>query len=270
MILEIARFLAGITTFNQKLDRYEILGVMGPDEYHDGYPGSETPGLNNNAYTNVMTVYVLQTALKAIEALAPNRRDDLLKTLGLEQAELRRWQDITRKMRVVFHEEQIISQFEGYDQLLEFDWEAYRKKYGDIQRLDRILEAEGDTTNRYKVSKQADVLMLFYLFSAEEIQGLFNQMGYDFDPGSIPRNIEYYLKRSSHGSTLSNIVHSWVSPARTDRAPWSFSTKAWRATSRTSRAAQPMKAFISAPWPEPWIFCSAATRGWSFMATFSF
>ena len=39
----------------------------------------------------------------------------------------------------------IISQFEGYDKLEEFNWEGYRKKYGNIQRLDRILEAEGDT-----------------------------------------------------------------------------------------------------------------------------
>jgi alpha,alpha-trehalase len=216
MILEIARYLSGITTLNEELDRYEILGVMGPDEYHDGYPDSETPGLNNNAYTNVMTVYVLRTALKTIASLAPSRRDDLLETLGLEQAELDRWQDIIRKMRVVFHGDQIISQFEGYDRLQEFDWEGYREKYGDIQRLDRILEAEGDTPNRYQVSKQADVLMLFYLFSAEEIQELFTQMGYDFDPESIPRNIEYYLKRSSHGSTLSNVVHAWVL-SRSDR-----------------------------------------------------
>jgi alpha,alpha-trehalase len=216
MILETARFLAAVTTFNQKLDRYEILGVMGPDEYHDGYPEAAGPGLNNNAYTNVMTVYVLRTALEAIEALAPNRRCDLLETLALGQEELHRWQDIIGKMRVVFHGENIISQFEGYDQLLEFDWEAYREKYGDIHRLDRILEAEGDTANRYKVSKQADVLMLFYLFSAEEIQELFRLMGYDFDPENIPANIEYYLQRSAHGSTLSHIVHSWVL-SRSDR-----------------------------------------------------
>lgn len=216
MILETARFLAAITTFNQELDRYEILGVMGPDEYHDGYPEAASPGLNNNAYTNVMTVYVLRTALEAIEALAPNRRCDLLETLALMPEELHRWRDITRKMRVVFHGEHIISQFEGYDQLLEFDWDAYRNRYGDIHRLDRILEAEGDSANRYKVSKQADVLMLFYLFSAEEIQELFRLMGYAFDPASIPANIEYYLQRSAHGSTLSHIVHSWVL-SRSDR-----------------------------------------------------
>jgi alpha,alpha-trehalase len=52
--------------------------------------------------------------------------------------------------------------------------------------------------------------MLFYLFSAEEIEDLFARMGYAFAPEEIPRNIAYYLKRTSHGSSLSNIVHSWV------------------------------------------------------------
>ena len=33
----------------------------------------------------------------------------------------------------------IISQFEGYNELEELDWDAYRAKYGNIQRLDRIL-----------------------------------------------------------------------------------------------------------------------------------
>jgi len=226
MILEIARFLASLATYNKDLDRYEILGVMGPDEYHDAYPDAEKPGLNNNAYTNVMTVYVLRTALKALEALSPQRRKDLQQTLALEQSEVDRWVEIIRKMRVVFHGDGIISQFEGYDRLLEFDWEGYQKKYGNIQRLDRILEAEGDSVNRYKASKQADVLMLFYLLSSEELQELFEEMGYDFDPECIPKNIKYYLKRSSNGSTLSNIVHSWVL-ARSDRpGSWELFQKA--------------------------------------------
>lgn len=32
---------------------------MRPDEFHDGYPDSATPGLNNNAYTNIMAVWEL-------------------------------------------------------------------------------------------------------------------------------------------------------------------------------------------------------------------
>jgi alpha,alpha-trehalase len=226
MMLEIARFLASITTFNKELGRHEILGVVGPDEYHDKYPDSEKPGLNNNAYTNVMTVWVLRTAIKALNQLNPKRRHDLQETIGLGKTEVEQWQDIIRKMRVVFHDNGIISQFEGYDELLEFDWEGYRKKYGNIQRLDRILEAEGDTTNRYKASKQADALMLFYLFSSEELHQLFHEMGYDFDPQIIPKNIDYYLERSSNGSTLSNIVHSWVL-ARSDRpGSWDLFNKA--------------------------------------------
>jgi trehalose/maltose hydrolase-like predicted phosphorylase len=59
--------------------------------------------------------------------------------------------------------------------------------------------------------------MLFYLLSADELRELFDRLGYPFDPPTdIPRNIEYYLERTSHGSTLSRVVHSWIL-ARTER-----------------------------------------------------
>ena len=216
MIIEIARFWASITKYNPTSDRYEIHNVMGPDEYHDSYPDTEEPGLRNNAYTNIMAVWVLCRALELFDILPEDRSKNIWDDLGLTSEELELWERISRKMRIVFHDEDIISQFEGYDELLEFDWQGYKQKYGNIQRLDRILEAEGDSTNRYKVSKQADVLMLFYLLSAEELQGIFERLGYPFKPETIPNNIEYYINRTSHGSTLSRIVHSWVI-ARSDR-----------------------------------------------------
>jgi alpha,alpha-trehalase len=216
MILEIARFWSSMVSHNPDLDRYEILGVMGPDEYHDSYPDSSTPGLNNNAYTNVMAVWILCRALDVLSTLPEDRRKELCELLQIDDGEIRRWEEVSRKMRIVFHDDGIISQFEGYERLPEFDWEGYRKKYGNIQRLDRILEAEGDSPNRYKVSKQADVLMLFYLFSSEELKELFDRLGYPFAYQTIPQNIDYYIKRTSHGSTLSRVVHSWVL-ARSDR-----------------------------------------------------
>jgi alpha,alpha-trehalase len=222
MLLEIARFFASISTYNAEIDRYEILGVMGPDEYHDAYPNAEKPGLNNNAYTNIMAVWVLSHALQVLYNLPAERRRSLWENLRIEQQEIDRWDEISRKMRVVFHDDGIISQFEGYDQLEEFDWEGYLQKYGDIQRLDRILEAEGDTPNRYKASKQADVIMLFYLFSAVELRELFERLGYPFEYETIPKNVSYYMQRTSHGSTLSRVVDSWVL-ARSDRArSWSL------------------------------------------------
>jgi alpha,alpha-trehalase len=58
--------------------------------------------------------------------------------------------------------------------------------------------------------------MLFYLFSADELALLFEQLGYPFEHNTIPKNVDYYLERTSHGSTLSRVVHSWVL-ARSDR-----------------------------------------------------
>lgn len=216
MILEIARFWASIATYNQERDRYEIHGVMGPDEFHTRYPGADEPGLSNNAYTNVMVVWVLYCATQVMQQLDEKRRSDLRERLMIEDEELFHWDRVSRKMFIPFHDDEIISQFEGYGDLKEFDWEGYRENYDDIQRLDRILEAEGHDVNAYKASKQADVLMLFYLFSSTMLKTLFEHMGYSFNTESIPRIINYYIQRTSHGSTLSRVVHSWVL-ARSDR-----------------------------------------------------
>ncbi len=215
MLIEIARFWASVATFDRASGRYAIRGVMGPDEYHDGYPDRDEPGLDNNAYTNVMVVWLLSRTLELMERLPEHHRTELWESLHLSREELDRWEDISRSMFVPHHDG-IISQFEGYENLRELDWEDYRARYGDIHRLDRILEAEDDSANRYKVSKQADVLMLFYLLSADELRELFERLGYELSPDAIARNVDYYLARTSHGSTLSRIVHSWVL-ARTDR-----------------------------------------------------
>jgi beta-phosphoglucomutase family hydrolase len=216
LILEIARFWSSIARFDDARGRYEIRGVMGPDEFHDGYPDAATPGLNNNAYTNVMAVWVLCRALDVLDLLSEVRRAELTTRLGLSAEEISRWRDISRRMLVPLHDEGIISQFEGYDTLRELDWEDYRTRYGNIQRLDLILEGENDSANRYKLSKQPDVLMLFYLFSAEELRELFERLGYPFAYETIPKNVAYYAARSSHGSTLSRVVFAWVL-ARSDR-----------------------------------------------------
>ncbi len=216
LILDIARFWSSIASFDDERGRYEIRGVMGPDEFHDGYPNSTTPGVNNNAYTNIMAVWVLCRGLEVLELLPDIRRVELTTRLDISDEEIARWGDISRRMYVPFHDDGIISQFEGYDELRELDWEDYRTRYGNIQRLDLILEGENDSANRYKLSKQADVLMLFYLFSAEELGELFERLGYSFEYETIPRNVTYYASRSSHGSTLCRVVYAWVL-ARSDR-----------------------------------------------------
>ena len=166
MFLEIARFWASTTSYNPDKGRYEILRVMGPDEYHDEYPDAETPGLNNNAYTNLMVVWILCRALELLDRLEQSSSE---RGSGPPARQPHRGRPVGRRQP-----ENVRSVSRGRDhqsirRLRGAEWNssgsATGRQYGDIHRLDRILEAEGDTTNRYKLSKQADVLMLFYLFS---------------------------------------------------------------------------------------------------------
>ncbi len=220
MLLQIARFWADGAEPEPGTGRFRIRGVVGPDEYHDHYPGADRPGLDDNAYTNVTAAWVLSRALDLVPRLPAWRRGELFERIGLDTGELAKWEVVSRKLRVPFHEG-VISQFDGYGDLAELDWDAYRARYPDIRRLDRVLEAEGDTVNRYQASKQADVLMLGYLFSSTELRGLFDRLGYDVDDEVWRRTVDHYLRRTSHGSTLSGLVHGLVL-ARARRAD------AWR------------------------------------------
>ena len=218
LLAEIARFFVSLATYDDERARFDIRGVIGPDEFHSGYPHAPYDGIDNNAYTNVMAVWVIMRALDALNLLPLPNRLDLMETLGLHSAELAHWDDVSRRMFVPFHDG-VISQFEGYGDLAELDWERLRSQYGNIQRLDRILEAEHDDVNRYKASKQADALMLLYLLSADELRELLARLGYRLTPEQVPQMVDYYLARTSHGSTLSGVVHTWVlARANRDRA----------------------------------------------------
>ena len=226
LMIEVTRHFASRATHDVAEDRFDIASVMGPDEFHDGYPNAPGVGLRNNAYTNVMVAWVIERTLEALDLLAEVDCGPPDDRLVLRPGERERWTRIRHRLRVPFHADGVISQFEGYEQLAEFDWAGYRARYGDIARLDLVLAAEDDSTNTYRLSKQADVLMLFYLFSAEELRELLDPMGYSLPPAAIGRTVEFCLVRTSHGSTLSRLVHSWVL-ARSDRhRSWSLFTQA--------------------------------------------
>ena len=219
-MLEIARFWAAIAHFNPDRGRYEIHGVMGPDEFHEKYPGAEQGGLRNNAYTNVMVAWLCDIAQAVLSLLPGTRADALRGKLSLGEEELRTWADMSRRMFVPFHGDGIISQFEGYDELEELNWDAYRAQYGNIQRLDRILHAEGKDPNRYKLAKQAYAVMLFLLFSDRELRRLFERLGYDYASDTARKNIAYYDQRTSHGSTLSFVAYSGVLARLEPNSSW--------------------------------------------------
>ena len=220
MMVEIARFWASVVRHDEAEDRFDICGVIGPDEYHDAYPDACEPGLNNNAYTNVMAAATLLRAVAVLEMLPPARRDELEHALAIGQAELARWRHIACRLRLPFAEDGVLSQFDGYDRLRPPD--ALPEVARGAARIDWALEAAGDSINAYQVTKQADVLMLLYLLRPGELIGLIRGMGYAFDGDAIARTVEFHLARVSHESSLSRVVCAGALAEIDPKRSWEF------------------------------------------------
>ncbi|QDG66909.1 beta-phosphoglucomutase family hydrolase [Pseudarthrobacter sp. NIBRBAC000502772] len=219
LIVEVARLVASMAEYDRETDRFHLRGIMGPDEYHTGYPDNPGAGLDDNAYTNVMAAWVCAQACEILSLVHGHDLADLTARLAMEQAEIERWRHVSTRMYVPFHEG-IISQFAGYEQLQELDWDHYRNAYRNIERLDLILEAEGDSPNRYRLAKQADVLMLLYVLGGQELMLFLARLGYDVTAAQLEATVDYYLARTAHGSTLSRVAHASVLAAKDPDRAW--------------------------------------------------
>ncbi|MBW6460148.1 MAG: beta-phosphoglucomutase family hydrolase [Bacteroidales bacterium] len=208
LLFEICRFWAGKSKLNKSTGRYEIAKVMGPDEFHEKYQDTDEGGLKDNAYTNLMVAWMLERAAELLEKLNAGDKSALLQRLGLTPGELERWNDIASRLNLVISDEGIIAQYDGYFALEELDFDAYRNKYGNIHRMDRLLKAEGKSPDQYKVAKQADTLMTFYNLNKAEVDRILDKLGYRLPEDYLMKNLRYYLARTSHGSTLSRVVHA--------------------------------------------------------------
>jgi trehalose/maltose hydrolase-like predicted phosphorylase len=217
MLLEISRFWAGKAVLDKDSGQYTIGGVMGPDEFHEKYPDREKGGLDNNAYTNLMSSWVLQKTIEILEGMDADSRSSLFEKARFDEEEINSWKDICQRLKLDISDEGIIAQYEGYFDLEELDWDHYRNKYGNIYRMDRLLKAEGKSPDAYKVAKQADMLMTYYNLDRKVVDGIIKNLGYELPEDYLSRNLNYYLQRTSHGSTLSRVVHAKLASMVDDR-----------------------------------------------------
>ena len=206
MLIEIARLWASLCTWSASREAFEIHGVMGPDEFHEAYPEAAEGGVRNNAYTNVLAVWCMKRARDALARLPLPAAERLKQRLHVSDDELAHWEKIGAAIYLPVMSNGLLEQFEGYESLDELDWERYRNAHEHIGRMDRILKAEGDSPDGYKLSKQADLCMLFYFLEKDELSDLLAASGYDLSPERIKETILYYRDRTSHGSTLSHLV----------------------------------------------------------------
>lgn len=216
MMLEIARFWQSAATFDETTQRYFIDRVMGPDEFHENYPDSEKGGLKNNAYTNMMVVWLFEE-IEALNQQLPTAFQAIQEKTQITTDHLVAMASMKHQLELEINKEGIIAQFEGYFDLKDLDWAHYQEKYGNIYRMDRILNAEGESADAYKVSKQADSLMIFYNFSKKQVRQILTDLDYDLPEDYVERNLHYYLARTSHGSTLSRVVHAQLAAMVNDQ-----------------------------------------------------
>lgn len=218
MALEISRFWISLLTYDPQRKKYFIFDVVGPDEFHTG--------VNNNAYTNYMASWSIRITVEMFLQLTDDRQTEILDFLELTRSDLSKWYECSRSIYIPLRHSGVIDQFDGFKLLKNLDFDYYKMKYGNIQRIDRILEREGLNVNDYKVIKQPDVLMLYFLFSVKELESGFRWLGYPFQEKWIYKNIHYYSKISTHGSTLSGIVHAWIMSKFSPEKSWKLFSRA--------------------------------------------
>jgi len=207
ILLDICKFWASKSELD-KDGKYHIHKVMGPDEFHESLPGSGVGGLSDNAYSNIMVSWMMDKAFITLNAIGSEHKNRILKELSLSDEMLSLWKEIMKGVALHISDEGVVEQFKGYFGLKELDWEHYRSKYADIHRLDRILKSEGKSPDDYKLAKQADFLMGFYNLGTQEVQHIIEELGYKLPKDFGKRNFDYYIQRTSHGSTLSRLVHA--------------------------------------------------------------
>jgi trehalose/maltose hydrolase-like predicted phosphorylase len=188
ILIETARFWDSRASIEAD-GRYHIRGVIGPDEYH--------AAVDDNAYTNGMAQWNLESAAEAVARLAerwPGRWRELARRLGLGEDEPERWRELARRMYTGFDPATgLFEQFAGYFGLEDIDLRAFGP---NAPPMDMLLGA--GRVQQSRIIKQADVVMLIYL--------LWDR----FSPEVRAANFRYYEPRTDHGSSLSPAIHAAV------------------------------------------------------------
>ncbi|MBL6455276.1 glycoside hydrolase family 65 protein [Belnapia sp. T6] len=205
VIIEVARFWASLARFDPLSGRWRIRGVVGPDEYHGAYPGAASPGIDDNAYTNVMAAWTLFRAQDVLDRLPAAQREIIRDDLGLGTEEPALWDRVARGLRLAFHENGVLAQFDGFDRLEPLDLQAMAEAHPG-QRVDWVLEARSETADAYQAVKQADVVMLLHLLPGRELEEVLGRMGYHLGADQLRHTAAWYLARTTHDSSLSRII----------------------------------------------------------------
>ncbi len=189
MVFEIARFIVSRVDFKPRRNRYEIVRVQGPDEYHEN--------IDNNSYTNYMTKHAISIAIKYLDILDPLTIKTIKQKIDLAADEITLWLDVNEKLYLPQpNNHNVLEQFDDY-----FKLESIVPASKVTERLIDAEEYYGwpnGITVYTQCNKQADVVQLLSLFPK-----LFNDQ-------TVMSNYRYYEPRTLHFSSLSPTTHAIV------------------------------------------------------------
>jgi alpha,alpha-trehalose phosphorylase len=181
MLIETARLWADLGFYNGD-GKFHIHGVTGPDEYN--------AIVNNNTYTNLMARENLMYAAKVIRKIK-SKDPDTFKVLEhktkLQKGEITEWDKAAKKMYVPFNEKLGINpQDDTFLHKEPLDFDLIPK-----DKFPLLLHYHPLTLYRYRVIKQADVVLALFL------------LGDEFDKEIKKKNFDYYDPLTTGDSSLS-------------------------------------------------------------------
>ena len=191
ILLSIATFWGSRAEYHPEHADYEINNVIGPDEWHEH--------VNNNAYTNYMARWTIQTALETLDWLhttIPGKAEELIQRLDLTPERLNHWRDIIARIRIPQDKQTgLFEQFDGFFQLEPLDQDQYKGRTASYQAILGMKQVQ-----QHQIVKQADVLMLLTV------------LNHQFDLKTKRVNWDYYYPITDHdyGSSLTPAFHAII------------------------------------------------------------
>ena len=187
IVFEVATFLASFAKFVPHRDRYEMIRLLGPDEWHEN--------VDNDAYTNRVSELALAAALR-MHSWMSEHHPERLAALDAGPERLERWRDVHDKLFVPAADSDsgLIEAFDGFSSLEDTRPDVLR---GRLLDPGEYWGWPNGVAVHTQVSKQPAVVQLF---AVDPSFSLDVQLA----------NYEHYEPRCAHGSSLSHSVHATV------------------------------------------------------------
>ncbi|MDR0829687.1 MAG: hypothetical protein LBN95_06210 [Prevotellaceae bacterium] len=177
-IVETARFWLDRVDYDEN-EIPHLLGIMGPDEY--------TALTSDNAYTNFMVAFALKLAA------------EYGKFGGATDDEIAQFKDVADRMPIYVNKDGIILQCQEFEHFADPQFAKLWKGYAEGKPVGHYAQyVPQERLYRTKCLKQADVLMLMFLF--------FN----DYTKEEILATWDYYAPYTTHDSSLSLGAHAML------------------------------------------------------------